>query len=93
MYKRKIKIIIFKEYFKEIKLENSIKKNSVIMLLKNFAFMVFPLITFPYLSRVFGPSGMGKINFASSFANYFAMFATLGLPMYVSIVISIKSSQ
>lgn len=84
MYKRKIKIIIFKEYFKEIKLENSIKKNSVIMLLKNFAFMVFPLITFPYLSRVFGPSGMGKINFASSFANYFAMFATLGLPMYGS---------
>lgn len=63
-------------------MSESIKKNSIMVLLRNMTFMVFPLITFPYLSRILGPEGMGKINFASSFSNYFAMVASLGIPMY-----------
>ncbi len=63
-------------------MSESIKKNSIMVLIRNMAFMVFPLITFPYLSRILGPEGMGKINFASSFSNYFAMVASLGIPMY-----------
>lgn len=70
------------EFYKDGEMAESIKKNSIMVIVRNMAFMVFPLITFPYLSRILGPEGMGKINFASSFSNYFAMVASLGIPMY-----------
>ena len=43
---------------------------------------IFPLITFPYVSRILGPTGTGKINFVTSFISYFSMFAQLGIPTY-----------
>lgn len=43
---------------------------------------IFPLITFPYVSRILLPLGTGKVNFATSVVNYFAMFAQLGIPTY-----------
>lgn len=42
----------------------------------------FPLITFPYVTRVLGAEGIGKVNFASSIVMYFVMFANLGIPLY-----------
>ena len=44
--------------------------------------IVFPLITFPYISRVLLVEGNGKIAFASSVVNYFSMIASLGIPTY-----------
>lgn len=44
--------------------------------------IVFPLITFPYISRVLLVEGNGKIAFASSVINYFSMLASLGIPTY-----------
>ncbi|MGB4093987.1 MAG: flippase [Ruminococcus flavefaciens] len=43
---------------------------------------IFPLITFPYVSRILLPEGTGKVNFATSFISYFTMFAQLGIPTY-----------
>ena len=43
---------------------------------------IFPLITFPYVSRVLLPSGTGKVAFATSVISYFSMFAQLGIPTY-----------
>lgn len=43
---------------------------------------IFPLITFPYVSRVLGPSGTGKVSFATSVISYFTMFSNLGIPTY-----------
>ncbi len=43
---------------------------------------VFPLITFPYISRILLPEGTGRVNFAISLINYFLMFAMLGIPTY-----------
>lgn len=43
---------------------------------------IFPLITFPYVSRVLHAAGNGKVNFAASVVNYFAMVASLGIPTY-----------
>ena len=43
---------------------------------------IFPLITFPYVSRVLLPIGTGKVSFASSLISYFNMFAQLGIPTY-----------
>ena len=44
--------------------------------------VLFPLITFPYLARTLGPSHIGVINFAESFAKYFILLAALGIPIY-----------
>ena len=43
---------------------------------------LFPLITFPYVSRVLLSEGNGKIAFAASAAGYFSMIAALGIPTY-----------
>lgn len=43
---------------------------------------IFPLITFPYVSRILGPSGTGNVSFATSIVTYFSLFAQLGIPTY-----------
>lgn len=43
---------------------------------------LFPLITFPYISRILLPAGTGKVSFATSLVSYFAMAAQLGIPTY-----------
>ncbi len=43
---------------------------------------IFPLITFPYVSRILLPEGTGKVSFATSVVSYFTMFAQLGIPTY-----------
>lgn len=44
--------------------------------------IIFPLITFPYVSRILLPVGTGKVSFATSLVSYFALFAQLGIPTY-----------
>lgn len=44
--------------------------------------VLFPLITFPYSSRILGPEGMGAVNFADNFTTYFLLLAALGIPLY-----------
>ena len=44
--------------------------------------MLFPMLTFPYLARVLGPSHVGLLNFAESFARYFVLVAAVGIPIY-----------
>lgn len=61
---------------------NSLKKNGVFNAIKTLMSVLFPLITFPYASRILGPSGIGKVNFASSIVSYFLMLAMLGISNY-----------
>ena len=44
--------------------------------------LIFPLVTFPYVSRILLPAGTGKIQFATSVIAYFSLFAQLGIPTY-----------
>lgn len=44
--------------------------------------MIFPLLSFPYVSRILQPSGTGKVSFAVSVVSYFSMAAMLGVPTY-----------
>lgn len=62
--------------------EQSIKKNSFLNVIKTVSGIIFPLITFPYISRVLLPSNVGKLNFGSSYISYFSMIATLGITTY-----------
>ncbi|MBO7690887.1 MAG: flippase [Clostridia bacterium] len=62
--------------------KNSIKTNFLMNVLLTLSTFIFPLITFPYVSRVLTPIGTGKVAMATSFVQYFVMFAQLGLPTY-----------
>ena len=61
---------------------HSVKYNFVMSTILKMSSFVFPLITFPYISRVLGPDGNGKISFATSIIYYFTTFASLGIPTY-----------
>ena len=60
----------------------SIKYNAIVNGILSVANIIFPLITFPYISRVLGVETNGKLNFASASLTYFSLFATLGLSTY-----------
>lgn len=44
--------------------------------------IIFPLITYPYVFRILHKEGIGKVNYASSIINYFALIAGLGIVTY-----------
>ena len=66
---------------KEVKI-HSVKYNFIMNFILSSSNFLFPLITFPYISRILGASGNGLISFASSITNYFVMVASLGIPTY-----------
>ncbi len=57
-------------------------KNYFYNLLLTLSNLLFPILSFPYISRVLGPEGLGKVQFVFSFAQYFAVIAGLGIPIY-----------
>src|ERR1700743_648979 len=57
-------------------------KNYFYNLLLTLVNLLFPILSFPYVSRVLGPVGIGKVQFAFSFATYFVVIAGLGIPIY-----------
>jgi O-antigen/teichoic acid export membrane protein len=62
--------------------QKSIKKNFIMNAILTMSQFIFPLITFPYVSRILLPVGTGKVSFATSIISYFTMFAQLGIPTY-----------
>lgn len=62
--------------------QKSLKLNFIMNAILTMSSFIFPLITFPYVSRVLGPIGTGKVSFAVSLISYFGMFAHLGIPTY-----------
>lgn len=62
--------------------EKSISKNAILNIILTLTNIVFPLITFPYISRILNPSGIGAISFFSSIGSYGVLVASLGISTY-----------
>lgn len=62
--------------------KKSLGLNAILNGIRTMLNMLFPLITFPYVSRVLGVENIGKFNFASSVNNYFLLIAGLGISTY-----------
>ncbi len=60
----------------------SLKINAFLNGLKTFLNFLFPLITFPYVSRVLSVEEIGKYNFSNSLISYFLLLAALGIDKY-----------
>lgn len=56
-----------------------VKKNVIYSTFLTGANYIFPLITFPYVSRILGPDSLGENEYALRIVNYFLLFASLGI--------------
>lgn len=60
----------------------SLKTNAILNVVKQSCTIIFPLITFPYVSRTLGETGFGQYSFAFSIVTYFSYIAALGVNTY-----------
>ena len=62
--------------------QKSLKINFIMNSILTMSSFIFPLITFPYVSRILLPAGTGKVSFVTSIMSYFALVAQMGIPTY-----------
>lgn len=62
--------------------EKSVKRNALFNVIYTITNMLFPLITYPYVTRVLSATGMGKVSFFTSVSNYAVMIGSLGISTY-----------
>lgn len=62
--------------------KKSLGLNAVLNGIKSLLNLVFPLLTFPYISRILTVKGIGINNFANTFVGYFVLVAQLGINNY-----------
>lgn len=62
--------------------ERKVGKNTIYSIIKSCSSVIFPLITFPYISRVLLTENVGKVNFGNSVVSYFSLLASLGITTY-----------
>lgn len=60
----------------------SVKKNYIYNTLYEILAIIAPLITAPYVSRIFGADGVGIYSYTNAISWYFTMFAALGVKSY-----------
>lgn len=60
----------------------SIKFNFVMNLIRVLMTILFPLITYPYATRILHTSGMGRATYVASIVSYFQLIAAFGVNNY-----------
>lgn len=63
-------------------MHKSLKINALLNSIKSVLNVIFPLITFPYVSRILTVDGIGAYNFSNSVVSYFLLLAELGITTY-----------
>lgn len=61
---------------------SGIKKNFLYNAVLTVSSLILPFIAFPYVTRTLAPDGIGLVNFANSFIQYFVIVSSLGVPLY-----------
>lgn len=63
-------------------MSKSVKVNYILNFINIVLGIIFPLITFPYVTRILSPGGIGQVQFYSSIIEYVTLFTSLGIPLY-----------
>lgn len=58
------------------------QKNVVLNIIYTLSNIIFPMVTFPYITRILSVHGVGQVYFYQSVANYATMIASLGISTY-----------
>ena len=62
----------------------SVAKNAIYSGIRTISFMLFPLITYPYVAHVLMAENLGKIDYAVTTVSYFQLIAALGITTYAT---------
>lgn len=62
----------------------SIKVNATLNIIKTICSVVFPLITFPYATRILGTDNYGLYSFSASIISYISLIGGFGLASYAT---------
>lgn len=74
--------------------QKNLKNNFIFNMIGVITNLLFPVIIFPYISRILNPIGIGKVTFVNSISTYFLMFASLGIPLYgVREIAKVRNNQ
>lgn len=60
----------------------SVKFNFIMNSILTGTSLLFPMISYPYVTRRLEPAGVGAVSFANAVVTYFMMFAQMGVPTY-----------
>ncbi len=63
-------------------MQEGIRKNTIYNLIRTLSVIIFPLIRYPYLTRVLQPTNFGRISFATSILGYVTLFSMFGAEIY-----------
>ena len=61
---------------------NKYVKNYILSVANTIIGLAFPIITFPYVTRILGPANLGIINFTQAYGYYFVHIASFGISSY-----------
>ena len=62
----------------------SVAKNALYSGIRTISTMLFPLVTYPYVTRVLLAQNLGKVDFSVSIISYFTLIAGLGITNYAT---------
>lgn len=62
--------------------KKSLGLNGILNGLRSALNLIFPLVTFPYVTRVLSVNSIGAYNFSSTYVGYFILLAGLGISTY-----------
>ena len=62
--------------------KDSLPLNFILNSLVAFFSVLFPILSFPYASRILHPEYVGRVSFAESIVAYFLLFSQMGMPTY-----------
>jgi len=61
---------------------NSLKINAILNIIRSITKILFPLITYKYVSGILQVDNLGRYNFSASIVSYFSFIAALGVNAY-----------
>jgi len=61
---------------------SSVKMNALLNIIKQCCNILFPIITYPYVSRIVGAASLGRYSFADSIIQYALILSSLGAAGY-----------
>lgn len=62
----------------------SVKKNLFYSIANMLSGLLYPLVTFPYATRIMQADGIGQVNFFTSIITYITLFISVGIPVYAT---------
>lgn len=63
-------------------MSSSVKRNFALNLINTISGLLFPLVTFPYASRILLADGIGLVQFFQGIIGYISLCTSLGIPLY-----------